>query len=120
MGGGGCRGWDGARLGAGLSDQRSDPILAGRCCRPSQLHCAVAGAGGARFQSSEGANIKEEFISFQAIRGINIDFIDLIMGQMTPSIDHVKYFICRKTGAGARRRGGERVDVLQKGKKNKS
>lgn len=41
------------------------------------------------------------------------------MGQMTPSIDHVKYFIWRKTGAGARRRG-ERVDVLRKGKKSKS
>lgn len=41
------------------------------------------------------------------------------MGQMTPSIDHVKYFIWRKTGAGARRRG-ERVDVLQKrGEKKK-
>lgn len=39
------------------------------------------------------------------------------MGQMTPSIDHVKYFIWRKPGAGARRRGGERVDVLQEGGK---
>lgn len=41
------------------------------------------------------------------------------MGQMTPSIDHVKYFIWRKTGAGARRRG-ERVDVLQKRGEKKS
>lgn len=33
------------------------------------------------------------------------------MGQMTPSIDHVKYFIWRKPGAGARRRGGELVEM---------
>lgn len=92
---------------------RRSPIGGG-----SALRCD-AGAGQLVSNLRREANIKEEFISFQAIRGINIDFIDLIMGQMTPSIDHVKYFIWRKTGAGARRRG-ERVDVLRKGKKSKS